>query len=138
MAMILVVEDDVTFQSCCRYCAEPLGHTVTVVETAEEALEMIDSGDFDLAIVDLLLPGMDGAELIRRMRERPETSDVAIIVFTCMADRIGSSLSESDKVWLPADVIIDKLDGPEAILSAIEGLLGDGGGAAEIESATTG
>lgn len=138
MAMILVVEDDVTFQSCCRYCGESLGHTVTVVETAEEALEMVDEGDFDLAIVDLLLPGMDGAELIRRMRERPETGDVAIIAFTCMATKIGASLSQSDKVWLPADVIIDKLDGPEGIASAIESLLGDGPPAADLDGVSTG
>ena len=61
MARILVVEDDRDFQEFYRFAFTEKGHEVTTVRTAELALEALQGACFDLLVVDLLLPGMDGA-----------------------------------------------------------------------------
>jgi formate dehydrogenase alpha subunit len=124
MAVILVVEDDVDFHRMYKTCLEPLGHDVLLVETAEDALDLVERRPFDLAIIDLMLPGMDGAELIRKLRGRPETVDMPLIVFTSMPQRIGATFDESDRSWLPADVVVDKLRAESVLCAAVEKLLG--------------
>lgn len=123
MACILVVEDNAAFCENCRCHMETLGHRVIAMETAEDAIEFIDDGNIDLAVVDLILPGMDGAEFVRWMRARPETQNLPVIAFTRMGNSVGLSLDESDKIWLPADLLIDKTDGTRAIALAVESLL---------------
>ncbi|MHC4713893.1 MAG: response regulator [Planctomycetota bacterium] len=123
MGCILLVEDDLGFQVSCRRHIEPLGHDLIAVETAEEALEVIATMVPDLAIIDLILPGMDGAELIRQLRAQPVTAKVPIVAFTCMIAKMGLQCDEHDKVWLPADLVLDKSEGTGAVVEAIRSLL---------------
>lgn len=123
MACILIVEDDDAFQIGCRRHLEPMGHELVIVRTAEEALEVLGTKRLDLAVVDLILPGMDGAELIRRLRADEATSGMPIVVFTCMIQQMGLDVEERDKVWLPADEVVDKTEGTEVVARKIERLL---------------
>jgi len=67
---ILVVEDDGALQGLIADLLQELGHAPTIVEDGEAALARFeaDPGAFDLAIVDLGLPGMDGLETVRALR----------------------------------------------------------------------
>ncbi len=123
MACILLVEDDFGFKIGCKRHIEPMGHELVAVETAEEALEFLAGRTPDLAIIDLFLPGMDGAELIRRFRASPQTAEVPIVAFTCMIEKMGLGLDEHDKVWLPADLVLDKSLGTEGVVDAIRSFL---------------
>ena len=123
MACILLVEDDFGFQIGCKRHIEPMGHEVVTVETAEEALDFLAERTPDLAIVDLFLPGMDGAELIRCLRASPQTADMPVVAFTCMMERIGLGFEEEDKSWLPADLVLDKSQGAATVVDVIRGLL---------------
>ncbi len=123
MSCILLVEDDFGFQVNCRRQIESLGHDLIAVETAEEALEVVAVGAPDLAIVDLMLPGMDGAELIRQLRAQPATAEIPIVAYTCMIAKMGLECDEHDKVWLPADLVLDKSEGTDAVVEAIRSLL---------------
>jgi CheY-like chemotaxis protein len=83
MLRILVVEDDPNHRKLARQVLEDCGHEVTDADDGEEALAFLASRDFDLVVLDMRLPGMDGREFIRRVRHsRREYADIPIIVMT--------------------------------------------------------
>lgn len=68
MARVLVVDDDPLIRWSLEQALSSEGYDVTALDSAEKALAEVESSDVDLAIVDVVLPGMDGLELIGRMR----------------------------------------------------------------------
>lgn len=70
MLRILVVDDDALVLTTLTMTLEALGHLATAVSSAREANEQIQPGRFDLVITDILMPEMDGLELIRAIRNR--------------------------------------------------------------------
>jgi CheY-like chemotaxis protein len=80
---ILVVEDDPNHRKLARQVLEDCGHVVTDADDGEEALAHLDTRDYDLVVLDMRLPGMDGREFIRRVRHSGrEYADIPIIVMT--------------------------------------------------------
>jgi formate dehydrogenase alpha subunit len=123
MARILLVEDDSDFQFAFQRMLEPRGHDISVVGSAERALEVVDRGAFALAIVDLNLPGMDGAELARTLRDRPETKDLPLIILTSVGRKLGLEFDERDLAWLPVDMVLDKADPKLDLGETVDGFL---------------
>jgi DNA-binding response OmpR family regulator len=80
---ILVVEDDVRIRSSMRLALEGEGYDVTDVASGEEALEHFGDSPIDVALIDIMLPGMDGFECCRALRRQ---SAVPIIIVTARAD----------------------------------------------------
>jgi two-component system cell cycle response regulator len=79
----LVIEDDATTRILVENVLERRGHRVIAVPSAEDALEEASRRDFDLAVVDLSLPGMDGLELCRHLRaDFPWSDRLVILVVT--------------------------------------------------------
>jgi two-component system, cell cycle response regulator CtrA len=64
----LLVEDDAVSARLVRAAIEPQGFVVEASESGEDGLELAKLYDFDIAVVDLRLPDIDGAEVVRRMR----------------------------------------------------------------------
>lgn len=88
-------------------------------ETAETALQMLDSKLPDLAIVDWMLPGMDGIELVKRLRRDDVTEDLPIIMLTARGE-------EPDKLKsfdVGIDDYITKPFSPRELLARIKALL---------------
>lgn len=81
---ILVVEDNRDSRDMIRtlLSESDVGYDVTAVETAAEALDLDGKDPFDLYVLDIWLPGMDGLGLCRRLRERGRTQP--IIFFSAM------------------------------------------------------
>ncbi len=69
MFNILIAEDDQELRGLFSHVLEKNGYTVTGVSNGREALEATDSTYFDLIITDIMMPEMDGYELVRLMRE---------------------------------------------------------------------
>jgi PAS domain S-box-containing protein len=67
---ILTVEDEVSHRELLRITLDDYGAAVTEATSAEEALGLIENGEFDLLISDIGMPGVDGYMLIRQIRER--------------------------------------------------------------------
>jgi len=66
---ILVVDDDTGVREALSEFLLSLGYVVVAVENGEEALAEYEKGDFDVVMADLIMPNMDGMELLRRIRE---------------------------------------------------------------------
>lgn len=79
MARVLVVEDEPNIAEFIRRGLTYKGYEVDVAHTGEEALDLAWERPVDLVILDLMLPGIDGIEVCRRLRA---AGDVAIIVLT--------------------------------------------------------
>jgi two-component system OmpR family response regulator len=76
---LLVVEDDGTIASFVVKGLKEAGYAVDHVKSAEEALAMAEAGPYDAAVVDVMLPGMDGITLIERMRRKKINTPVIIL-----------------------------------------------------------
>lgn len=68
MARILIIDDDPGFRFVLRHTLSTLGHTVHEAIDGKEALPWIESGTIDIAVIDIVMPDMDGFELLRKFR----------------------------------------------------------------------
>jgi excisionase family DNA binding protein len=76
---ILVIDDEETICSLFKDTLEYDGYIVTTLSQSSQALELIQNGDYDLVFLDLMLPGVNGAELFRHIREIKPDLPVTII-----------------------------------------------------------
>ena len=70
MAKILVVDDDAAVQGTVRLLLERAGHSVVTAGDGRKGLSLCETGDFDLLFLDIFMPGMDGFETMRMVRQR--------------------------------------------------------------------
>jgi DNA-binding response OmpR family regulator len=102
-ARILIVEDDERIRLSLQLVLEDEGNVVDQAESAEAALELLARRPADVVLVDLMLPGMDGFELCRRLRA---SSDVPILILTARSDShdvvAGLEAGADDYVVKPA------------------------------------
>lgn len=79
MATILIVDDDPTIRDALAEAVRDLGHETRVAASGGEALEHLKCEQIHAAFLDLRMPGMDGLELLKRIRAREEPPIVAIL-----------------------------------------------------------
>ncbi len=112
MKRILVCEDEDTIREFVVINLQRSGYTVVDVNCGEEALRVYDeqNGDFDVALLDVTMPGMDGFTLCKKLRERSET--LGIIFLTARSqeiDRVGGLMMGADdyvtKPFSPSEVV---------------------------------
>ena len=84
---ILVVEDNPSHLKLARLVLSAAGHNVSDAEAAEQAFNSIKLEKPQVILVDLMLPGMDGLALVRKLKADPETRDLHDIVVTSYPDR---------------------------------------------------
>ena len=115
---ILVVEDHPDSRDLLALYLRMQGYTVYTAEDGREGMKLVHLDCPDLIITDLSMPHMDGAELIRQVRQIPECSDLPIIVMTAYG-----SEEEAAARRLGADHAISKPLDYEALLRQISKLL---------------
>ncbi len=111
-AAVLVVDDDPRIRDLLRLYLERDGCRVSEAPDGASALSMADGRRFDLVLLDVMLPGMDGFEVCRRLRE---TSDAAVILLTARS-------GDSDKVVgldLGADDYVVKPFSPRELMARV-------------------
>ena len=118
---ILLVEDNAAAQLIARKTLEKMGYAVQVAGNGLEALQMLEGRHFDLILMDVEMPEMDGLEATRAIREREATSDhhVRILAMTAYA------MKEDRERCLEAgmDGYLSKPVSSEKLCSVIEGFL---------------
>jgi phosphate regulon transcriptional regulator PhoB len=85
---VLVVEDEPDIRSLIVHHLERDGYRCRTAASGGEALARVRSSAPDLIVLDLMLPGMDGLEVCRRLRGDPATAAVPIIMLTAKADEV--------------------------------------------------
>lgn len=104
-ARVLVVEDELPLAEMLQYNLEAEGFRVSHAETGEDAEMLVAEEEPDLIILDWMLPQVSGIELCRRLRSRPDTRAIPILMLTARgeeSDRIrGLSTGADDYVVKP-------------------------------------
>jgi two-component system, OmpR family, KDP operon response regulator KdpE len=113
---ILAVDDEPRYREIIRFNLETAGYLVTCAASGEQALDTLAVDEPDLIVLDLMLPGIDGFEVCRRVREH---STCPIIVLTAKG-------AEEDKVRglrLGADDYVTKPFSAQELLARVEAVL---------------
>ena len=127
MSRILVVEDEESYSDPLSYLLRREGYDVVVAETGPAALAQFDSNGADLVLLDLMLPGLSGVDVCRRLRQR---SSVPVIMLTAKDSEIdkvvGLEIGADDYVTKPyssrellarVKALLRRLAEPEELLS---------------------
>ena len=118
-ARILVVEDEEALTTLLRYNLDAEGYEVETVGRGDEADTRLKERVPDLVVLDWMLPGLSGIELCRRLRARPETMALPIIMLTARgeeSERVRGLATGAD------DYIVKPFSVPE-LLARVKGLL---------------
>ncbi len=116
MARVLVVDDDVTVREVVVSYLRAAGHTVVEAADGAEALRAMRSDPADLLVLDLMMPGIDGLEVCRRLRA---TTDVPIIMLTAL----GAEVDRVVGLESGADDYVTKPFSPRELVLRVEALL---------------
>jgi CheY-like chemotaxis protein len=117
LARILVVDDDVAVQMTVRLLLERAGHSVVTAGDGRQGFALCRSGDFDLLFLDIFMPGMDGFETMRMVRQQRPHMPIIVISgrpispeadsapdFLTMATKLGA-ISSLQKPFRPAELL---------------------------------
>jgi two-component system alkaline phosphatase synthesis response regulator PhoP len=116
---ILVVDDEEDILELARYNLANEGYQVSCVDTGEKAVEMARRNKPDLVVLDLMLPGMDGFEVCKILKNNAQTSAIPIVMLTAKGE-------ESDIVTgleLGAEDYITKPFSPKVLIARIRTVL---------------
>jgi len=113
---VLVVDDEAIMRESLRDWLSDVGHQVLTAENGSQALEIIEKENPSIAIVDLVMPGMDGIELLKRAREISPGIEVIIITAYGSVPTAISAMREGaydyiEKPFCPekAELLVEKL-----------------------------
>jgi CheY-like chemotaxis protein len=115
MKRVLIVDDEPDIRFILRHILERGGYEVDEAINGSAALEILEGSNPDLVITDLMMPMMDGNELIERLRSDPATASIPIM-----------SLTGNPHSSLGADVVVTKFPAPPEFLAAVLSILGGG------------
>jgi two-component system, OmpR family, alkaline phosphatase synthesis response regulator PhoP len=105
---ILVIEDEMHIQELIKYNLEKSNFVVTLASDGIEGLNQAMKGDYDLVLLDLMLPGLDGLEICKRMRGDKSTRKTPIIMLTAKSEEfdkvLGLELGADDYITKPFSV----------------------------------
>ena len=116
---ILVVDDEEDILELVRFNLSKEGYQVLCAATGEKAVEISRSELPDLIVLDLMLPGMDGLEATKFLKNNPETQNIPIVMLTAKGE-------ESDVVTgleLGADDYVTKPFSPRILLARVKAVL---------------
>jgi len=126
-ARILIVDDDPDIHELLRSCLKETRCRVECVSTGEEALRRLETDSFDLVLSDVVMPGLDALELLRRIQERSPSTPVVVMTAQNTSDNLIRSIRER------AYAYFSKPFSPAAVLEMVTGALETPAGRDDIE-----
>jgi CheY-like chemotaxis protein len=87
MGKVLIVDDEPQACMILARLIHHLGHDAAWKTGGVDALQYMEEAPVDLVILDVMMPGMDGMEVLRRVRSDPKTSALPVVMFSAVADR---------------------------------------------------
>lgn len=116
---ILIVEDEESLLKLESILLSSRGYHVTGVKDGLAALKALTENSFDLVLLDIMMPGIDGFEVCRRIRENPQTKDLPVVMLTAKK----SAVDQARGLEIGADAYITKPFKSVKIMDMIESLL---------------
>ena len=100
---ILVVDDQKLNRLKLSVALQKQGHSVALAESGVQALEMLQAESFDLILLDLLMPEMDGYQFLAQLKQDPRLRDLPVIVITSLNEMedIARALEMGAADYLP-------------------------------------
>lgn len=118
--VVLVADDDADIRSLVRYRLESSGYDVITACDGEEALRLADEHSPSLAIVDVMMPKVDGLEVVRRLRANPKSARMPIILLTARAQEMDVARGFE----AGADDYVRKPFSPKELGARVQAILG--------------
>ncbi|MGD9851567.1 MAG: response regulator [Nitrospirales bacterium] len=118
-ATVLVVDDEKDLLDLVKYHLEKSGLKCLEARDGETALQVAKDRTPDLIVLDLMLPGLDGLEVCRKLRKDPRTSNVAIIMLTAKAEEVDRIVG----LEMGADDYMVKPFSPRELVARIKAVL---------------
>ena len=129
MTRVLVVEDEESYSDALAYMLRKEGFEVATADTGPAALEEFERAGADIVLLDLMLPGIPGTEVCRRIRA---TSNVPVIMVSAKDDEVDKVVG----LELGADDYVTKPYSPRELVARIRAVLRRGAPEAEVSPAT--
>ncbi len=117
--MIFCVEDDTGIRNMMVYTLQSVGYQVTGVGSGDKLLDALHHVKPTLILLDIMLPGMDGIQILKMLREKPSTAHVPVI----MATAKGSEYDKVTGLDLGADDYLAKPFGMMEMVSRVKAVL---------------
>ncbi len=120
MAKLILVEDDPFLLSILAEKIKKAGFEVETATDGEDGFNKIKSGNFDLILLDMVLPKKDGFKILEELRNDEQKKDIPVIVLSNLYDK-----NNMDKAMLlgARDYVVKAYNTPEDIISKIKSFL---------------
>lgn len=119
MGTILIVEDERDIADLVKYHLEKAGLTARSVGNGKQALDLVVRDHPDLIVLDLMLPGLDGLEVCRRLRGSAVTRGIPIIMLTARTEEVDRILG----LEMGADDYVPKPFSPRELVARVKAVL---------------
>lgn len=119
MANILILEDEKNIREVLVEYLKVSGATTFEAEDGNEAVEILKGEDIDVAVLDIMVPGISGIDVLSFIRKNPKTKNIGVIMLTALDD-IGTQVSAFNNF---ADEYLVKPVSPIILIKRIETLL---------------
>ena len=119
MARILVADDDVDIRELVEFKLSTLGHEIVAVSDGAAAIDACKERRPDLAVLDVMMPGMSGLDAIRAIRNDPAMAGIPVILLTARAQESDVETGFDSG----ADDYITKPFSPRELASRVQALL---------------
>ncbi len=119
MARILVADDDVDIRELVEFKLSTMGHDIVAVGDGAAAVDACRAAKPDLAVLDVMMPGVSGLDAIREIRADPDLADLPVILLTARAQESDVETGFDSG----ADDYITKPFSPRELASRVEALL---------------
>lgn len=119
---ILVVDDEPHIRRVLSAVLGDRGFDITMGNDGTEGLEMFEAGQYDLVILDLMMPGASGLEILSRIRSDATKSETPVIILTAK----GQDTDRDAAMAGGADDFLTKPFSPKKLIARIEEILGTG------------
>lgn len=119
---ILLAEDDIVLQDMYQERLKAEGFTVVLAQDGQQALDKIAESKPQLIILDIMMPRMNGIDVLKKLKEGSDTKDVPVIISTALVtemEQVKTLLGKNDSYLIKSEVM------PGDIIALVKKKLGD-------------
>ena len=113
MARILIVDDHIETCRVMSLLVKHLGHTAHAINGGHDAVDFLTNNKVDLIILDIMMPGISGMDVLRKLRHNPSTLKTPVIMMTAITDpltRHEAIQAGANDYWVKATIDVTELE----------------------------